>query len=74
MSEVLAESIVELEDGTNWAVTMQTTDEEDEMFEVESQVQQPGESYWRSVDVLGPFESFEEAVEDAKRIFPEHSF
>ena len=55
MSEVVAESVQTQSDGTLWAITVQTVDEGDFGFEVESQVKAPDSISWRSLDVVGPF-------------------
>ena len=73
MCEVISESVVSCEDGTEWAVTIQTTSDE-EFFEIESQVKSCGDSQWNSTDVVGPFKEFEEALETARIIYPEHTF
>lgn len=73
MCEVIVESIVPCEDGTEWAITIQTSADE-ESYEIESQVKFCGESHWDSTDVVGPFKEFEVALEMARTIYPEHTF
>ena len=72
MSEVVAESVKAQPDGTLWAVTVQTVDEGDFGFEVESQVKDPGSMFWKSLDVIGPFKRLAEAVEAAERLYRGH--
>ena len=72
MSEVVAESVQTQSDGTLWAVTVQTVDEGDFGFEVESQVKDPGSMFWKSLDVVGPFKRLAEAVEAAERLYRGH--
>ena len=73
MSELVAESVVRMEDGSLWAVTVQTTDEDENLFEIESQVRQPDSTRWDSVDVQGPYDDYEEAMDAAECMYPEHS-
>lgn len=71
MCEVIRESLVSCEDRCEWAVTIQTCSDE-ECFEIESQVRTIGDLNWKSIDVVGPFKEFEEALEMARTIYPEH--
>lgn len=72
MSEVVAESVQTQSDGTLWAITVQTADEGDFGFEVESQVKDPDSISWRSLDVVGPFTRLVEAIEEAERLYRGH--
>ena len=74
MSEVVAESVQTQSDGTLWAITVQTVDEGDFGFEVESQVKEPDSISWKSLDVVGPFKRLAEAIEAAERLFKGHTF
>lgn len=51
---------------------MQTVDEGDFGFEVESQVKDPDSISWRSLDVVGPFTRLVEAIEEAERLYRGH--
>jgi hypothetical protein len=73
MSEVVAESVQTQSDGTLWAITVQTVDEGDFGFEVESQVKEPDSISWKSLDVVGPFKRLAEAIEAAERLFKGHT-
>lgn len=73
MSEVVAESVQTQSDGTLWAITVQTVDEGDFGFEVESQVKAPDSISWKSLDVVGPFKRLAEAIETAERLFKGHT-
>lgn len=72
MSEVVAESVQTQSDGTLWTITVQTVDEGDFGFEVESQVKDPDSISWRSLDVVGPFTRLVEAIEEAERLYRGH--
>ena len=72
MSEVVAESVQTQSDGTLWAIAVQTVDEGDFGFEVESQVKDPDSISWRSLDVVGPFTRLVEAIEEAERLYRGH--
>lgn len=72
MSEVVAESVQTQSDGTLWAITVQTVDEGDFGFEVESQVKALDSISWRSLDVVGPFKRLVEAIEEAERLYRGH--
>lgn len=52
---------------------MQTVDEGDFGFEVESQVKEPDSISWKSLDVVGPFKRLTEAIEAAERLFKGHT-
>ena len=73
MSEVVAESVQTQSDGTLWAITVQTVDEGDFGFEIESQVKAPYSISWKSLDVVGPFKRLAEAIEAAERLFKGHT-
>ena len=73
MSEVVAESVQTQSDGTLWAITVQTVDEGDFGFEIESHVKDPDSISWKSLDVVGPFKRLAEAVEAAERLFKGHT-
>ena len=73
MSECLAESVVRMENGMLWAVTIQTTDDE-EAFEVESQTRWPEDPDWRSTGLIGPYRRYDEAKKAASVTYPEHNF
>lgn len=73
MSECLAESVVRMENGMLWAVTIQTTDDE-EAFEVESQIRWPEDPEWCSTGLIGPYKSYDGAKKAASVTYPEHRF
>lgn len=72
MCEVVAESVETRYDGTIHAVTVQTTDEEEFGFEIEYQVKRPDSMFWKSINVVGPFQDPLDAVEEAERLYPGH--
>lgn len=72
MCEVIAESVQKQSDGSLWAITVQTTDDDVLQYEIESQVKEPGDLFLESVDVIGPFKHLMDAVEEAERVYRGH--